>query len=153
MVDDFTETFQSNAAFANITIEEADTNDDVWQLAQLRYFFRGGEGNEWSQTGSRQHWFQSGGDFSFNSIWDGVGQLDLWIISNDVLLVLVQQVVKNFLVEQGDAFKVISRPGLKADDLINQAVWLVGEIGDVLLAWNFLLDVGRVIADLKFDSV
>lgn len=65
-----------------------------------------------------------------------------------MLLVLVQQVVENFLVEQCDAFEVIPRPGLEANDLINQAVGLVGEVGDVLLAGNFLFDVGRVIADL-----
>ena len=59
-----------------------------------------------------------------------------------MLLVLVQQVVENFLVEQCDAFKIISRPGLEADDLVNQSVRLVGEVGDVLLSRNFLLNVG-----------
>lgn len=59
-----------------------------------------------------------------------------------MLLVLVQKVIENFLVEQCDAFKIISRSGLEADDLVYQAVRLVGEVGDVLLSRNFLLNVG-----------
>ena len=53
VVDDFAETFQANASLADITIEQADADDDVGQLAQLRYFLGSGEGNERPQTSSR----------------------------------------------------------------------------------------------------
>mgnify|MGYP007047531751 CR=1 FL=1 len=65
-----------------------------------------------------------------------------------MLLVLVQQVIEDLLVKQGDALKIISRPWLKRDNLVNETVGLVAQVCDVLLSQNFLLDISRVIADL-----
>ena len=39
------------------------------------------------------------------------------------------------------------------DDLINQAVRLVRQIGDVLLSLHLLFDVGGVVADLKLNGI
>jgi hypothetical protein len=65
-----------------------------------------------------------------------------------VLLVLVQQVVEDLLVKRSDAFEVVARSGLETDDLVNEAVGLVGQVGDVLLPLNFLLHIGGVVTDL-----
>lgn len=70
-----------------------------------------------------------------------------------MLLVLVEQVVEDFLVQESDAFEVVAGPGLEGDDLVDQAVGLVRQVGDVLLASHFLLHVGRVVADLQHDRV
>ena len=65
-----------------------------------------------------------------------------------MLLVLVQQVVEDLLVKRSDAFEVVARSGLETDDLVNEAVGLVGQVGDVLLPLNFLLHIGGVVTYL-----
>jgi hypothetical protein len=70
-----------------------------------------------------------------------------------VLLVLVKKVVKNFLIQQGNTFKIVSGPGLEADNLIDETVGLMAQVCDVLLSLNFLLHICRIVTDLKFDSV
>ena len=39
-----------------------------------------------------------------------------------MLLVLVQEVVEDLSVQQCDALKIVARPGLKTDDLIDESV-------------------------------
>ena len=70
-----------------------------------------------------------------------------------MLLVFVKQVVEDLLVEKCDSLKVIARPRLKAHNLIDQPIWLVGQIGDILLSLDLLLDVGGIITDLQFDRI
>ncbi len=52
-------------------------------------------------------------------------QLDIWVFADNVLLVLVQQVVEDFLVEKGDTFEIVTWARLEADNLVNQAIRLV----------------------------
>ena len=70
-----------------------------------------------------------------------------------MLLVLIQQIVEDLLVEKSDALEVVAASGLEADDLIDESVGLVAEIGDVLLSLDFLLDVCRIVTDLQFNCV
>ena len=70
-----------------------------------------------------------------------------------MLLVLVQQVVEDLPVQESDAFEVVARAWLKAYDLIDEAVRLVRQVGDVLLSLHLLLDVSGIVADLKLDRV
>jgi hypothetical protein len=50
-----------------------------------------------------------------------------------VLLVLIEQIVEDLFIEQGNALEVVARARLKAHDLVNQPVRLMGEVRDVLL--------------------
>ena len=70
-----------------------------------------------------------------------------------MLLVLVKQVVEDLLVEKSDTLKVVARSWLEAHDLIDESVGLVTKVGDVLLTLHFLLDVCRIVTDLKFDGI
>lgn len=79
--------------------------------------------------------------------------MDVRVVTDDLLLVFIEEIVEYFLVQQGDAFEVVARAWLKADNLVDQAVRLVRQVCDVLLPLHFLLDVGRIVADLKLDGV
>lgn len=153
MIDDLIEAFQADTSLADVSVEQADANHDVWQLAQLSHLLGGRQSYERSQTGSRQHRFESCCDFALDGVGDGSGELDVRILSDDVLLVFVQQVVEDFLVKKGDALEIVTRARFKTDDLINQSVWLVRQVRDVLLTSNFLLHVSWIIADLKLNRV
>ena len=153
MVDNLIEAFKTDATLANISVEEADADNDVRKLSELGDFLRGRQGHEWAETGSGQHWLESGGDFSLDSVRDRSGQLDVGVFSDDVLLVLVEQVVEDLLVKQGDALEIVSWAGFKAHNLIDQAIGLMGEVGDVLLTLDLLLDISWIVADLELDSV
>jgi len=49
--------------------------------------------------------------------------------------------MENLLVKNADTFKIIAASWFKTNDLINQAVRLVGQIGNILLSLNFLFDI------------
>ena len=153
MVDDLTKTFEANTTLTNITIEKSDTNDDIGKLTELGNFLRSGQSNEGAKTSSRQDRFESSSDFSLDRVTDRGSQLDVRVLADDVLLVLVKKIVEDLLVEQGDALEVIARAGLETDNLINQAVRLVRQVGDVLLSLHFLFNVSGVVADLQLDRV
>jgi hypothetical protein len=70
-----------------------------------------------------------------------------------VLLVLVKQIVEDLFVKEGDSLEVVTRSWLETDDLVDETVGLVAEVCDVLLTLNLLLNVGRIVTDLKFDSI
>ena len=70
-----------------------------------------------------------------------------------MLLVFVQQIVKDFLVEERNAFEIVTRSRLETHDLIDQAVRFMRQISDVLLPSYFLLHVCGVVSDLKLDCV
>ena len=142
MVDDLTETLEADTTLTDVTIEKPNADDDVRQLTKLGNLLRSGQSDKGTQTGSGQDRFESGSDLSFDCVADRGGQLDVRILSNNVLLVLIQQVVKDLLVEQSDALEVIAGTWFETDDLVDQAVRLVRQICDVLLSLNFLLDVG-----------
>ena len=84
---------------------------------------------------------------------NGSIQLDRGVVADDVLLVLVEQIVENLFVKEGDSFEVVTRSWLETDDLVDEAVGLVAEIRDVLLTLYLLLNVGRIVTDLQFDSI
>jgi hypothetical protein len=65
-----------------------------------------------------------------------------------MLLILVKQIFKNFGIKEGNTFKIVARSRFEANDLVYESVGLMGQIGDVLLARNFLLDVSRVVTNL-----
>ena len=65
-----------------------------------------------------------------------------------MLLILVKQIFKNFGVKEGNTFKIVARSRFEANDFVYESVGLMGQIGDVLLARNFLLDVSRVVTNL-----
>ena len=68
MVDNLVEALEADTTLADVTIEEANTDDDVRKLAQLGHLFWGREGDEWTQTSSRENRFESSSDLAFNSI-------------------------------------------------------------------------------------
>lgn len=70
-----------------------------------------------------------------------------------MLLVFIKQVVEDLLVKEGDAFEIVTRARLKTDNLIDESVRLVGQVGDVLLPLNLLLNVGGIVPNLQLDSV
>ena len=55
MVDNLIEAFKTDATLANISVEEADADNDVRKLSELGDFLRGRQGHEWAETGSGQH--------------------------------------------------------------------------------------------------
>lgn len=119
MIDDLIEAFQADTSLADVSVEQADANHDVRQLAQLSHLLGGCQSYERSQTGSGQHRFESRCDFALDGVGDGSGELDVRILADDVLLVFVQQVVEDFLVKKGDALEIVTRARFKTDDLIN----------------------------------
>ena len=70
-----------------------------------------------------------------------------------MLFVLVQQVIEDLPVEEGDTFEVIARAWLKAYYFINESIGLVRQVSDVLLSLHLLLHICRIIANLKLNSV
>ena len=70
-----------------------------------------------------------------------------------MLFILVQQVIEDLPVEESDTFEVIARAWLKAYYFIYESVRLMRQICDVLLSLHLLLHIGRVIANLKLNSV
>ena len=48
MVDNLVEALEADTALADVTIEEANANDDVRELAQLGHLLGGRKGNEWT---------------------------------------------------------------------------------------------------------
>ena len=58
-----------------------------------------------------------------------------------MLFVLIKEVIEDLLVEQSDALEVVPAARLETHDLIDQAVRLVRQRGDVLLALDLLPDV------------
>ena len=148
MVDDIDEGLKTNATLSNVSVEQSDANDDVRQLTELSHLLRGGQTDKWSETGSWEHRLEGGGHLSFNGVGDGGSQLDGAVVADDVLLVLVEQVVEDLLVEDGDALEVIAASRLERDDLVDESVGLVGQVGDVLLSLDFLLNIGRIVTDL-----
>lgn len=52
MVDNLVEALQADTSFANVSVEEADSNDDVGQFAQLGDLLGGCEGHKGTQTSS-----------------------------------------------------------------------------------------------------
>lgn len=70
-----------------------------------------------------------------------------------MLFVLVQQVVEDLLIQNGDTFEIVSAARFETDDFIDQTVGFMGQIGNVLLALNFLFYVSGIVADLELDGV
>ena len=48
MVDNLVEALEADTTLADITIEEANTNDDVRKLTKLSHLLGGRKGNEWT---------------------------------------------------------------------------------------------------------
>jgi len=153
MIDNVQEWFKANTTFSNISIEQSNTNNDVWQFAQLGNLLRCSKRNKRSETSSWQNWLECCSDLSFNSIWNGSIEGDWRVVTNNVLLVLVEQVVENLFVKKGDALKIISRPWLEWDDFINESIWFMTQICDVLLSLNFLFYICRIVTDLQFYRI
>jgi len=153
MVDNLVETFETNTTLTNISVKQTDANDDIGQFAQLGDFLGSGQTDEGSEAGTREHRLEGSSDFSLDGVRNSIGQLDLRVVADDVLLVFVKQIVEDFLVEESDAFEIVTRARFKRHDLVDQAIGLVGEVGDVLLSSHFLFDVGGIVADLQHDSV
>ena len=108
MVDDLVEALKADTTLADVTIEEANTNDDVRKLAQLSNFLGGRKSNEWTQTSSGKDGLESSGDFAFNSVRHGSSQLDVRVLADNVLLILVQQVIEDLPIEESDTFEVVT---------------------------------------------
>ena len=70
-----------------------------------------------------------------------------------MLLIFVEQIVEDLLVEQSDSIKVVSWSGFKTNNLIDQAIWLMRQICNVLLPLHFLFDIGWIVANLQLDGV
>ena len=127
MINNLRETFQADTSLADISVEKSNTNNDVGQLAQLSDLLGCSERHEGSQTGSGKHTLQGSSDLSLDGVSNGSCQLDRGIVSDDMLLVLVQQVIEDLLVEESNAFEVVSTARLEAHNLIDQTVRLVRE--------------------------
>ena len=153
MIDDVEERLEANATLSDVAIEQTNADDNIGQLAELGDLLRRREADEWAKTGTRQDGLKGGGDLTLNSVRNGGRQLNRAVVANDVLLILVEQVVEDLLVQDSDALEVVAGTRLKADDLIDESVALMTEVGDVLLALHLLLDVGRIVTDLKFNRV
>ena len=153
MIDDVEERLKTDAALANVAVEQTDADDDVGQLAKLSDLLRSGQTDEGPEASTRQHRLEGGCDFALNRVRDGRSELDRRVVADDVLLVLVEQVVEDLLVQDSDAFEVIARARLEADDLIDQPVTLVAQVCDVLLPLHFLLDISRIVADLQLNGI
>jgi len=74
----------------------------------LGNFLRNSERDERTETGSGEDGLKGSGNFTLDGVLDRGSQLDLGVVSNDVLFILVQQVVEDLLVEDGDSFEVVS---------------------------------------------
>lgn len=70
-----------------------------------------------------------------------------------MLLVLVEEIVEDLLVQEGDSFEIVATARFETHDLIDQPVRLVGQVRDVLLPLHLLLHIGRVVTNLQLDSV
>lgn len=44
------------------------------------------------------------------------------VVADYLLLVLVKQIVENFLIQKSDALKVVAGAGFETDDLIDEAI-------------------------------
>ena len=108
MVDDLVETFQTDTALSDVSIEQPDSDHNVRELAKLSNLLWCGQRNEWSQTGPGQDGFKSSGNLTLNRVRDGCRQLNVGVLSNDVLLVFVEKVVEDLLVEQRNAFEIVA---------------------------------------------
>ena len=108
MVDNLVEALEADTTLADITIEEANTDDDVRKLTKLGNLLGGSKGDEWTQTGSGKNRLESSSDLTFNSVRHGSGQLDVRVLANNMLLILVQQVIEDLPVEKSNALKVVA---------------------------------------------
>ena len=70
-----------------------------------------------------------------------------------MLLIFVEQIVEDLFVEQSDSIEIVSWSGFKTDNLIDQAIWLMGQICNVLLPLHFLFDISWIVANLQLDGV
>ena len=153
MLDYLRKTFKSNSSLSNISVKKSNTYHNIRKLTKLSNLLRSCKRNERSQTSSRQNTLKRSCNFSFNRTSDRRCQLYRAEISNNVLLILIHQVVKNPLVKLSNSFKVISTSRLKRYNLIDQLIALMWEICDVLLPLILLLYISRVISDLQLDRV
>lgn len=153
MVDDVEEGLEADTTLSDISVEQTDTDDDVRELAELSDLLRGGQGDEWSETGSWEDGFEGGGNFTLDCVRNRGVQLDRGIVADDVLLVLIEQVVENLFIKKGNTLEVVTRSWLEADDLVDESVRLMAEVCDVLLTLDLLFHIGRIVTDLKLDGV
>ena len=65
-----------------------------------------------------------------------------------MLLVFVEKVIEDFLVEESNTFKVVSRSWFKTDDFIYKTVGFMRKVSNVLLSLNFLSHIGGIITYL-----
>ena len=70
-----------------------------------------------------------------------------------MLFVLVKQIVEDLLVEQSNTLKVVARPWLETNDLVNKSIRLMTQVSNVLLPLNFLFHICRIVTDLQFYCV
>lgn len=153
MINNFVKTFETYTSFTYISIKKSDSDDNIRKFAKLSDFFRSSQGHKRPETCTWKNTFECSSNFTFNSIIDCISELNLRVVANNVLFVLVKKVVENFLVKKRDAFKVVTRTRLKTDNFINESVWVMGKIGDILLSGHFLSHISRVISNLEFDGV
>ena len=153
MVDNINERLKTNTTLSNISIEESDTNNNIGELTKLSNLLWSCQGDKWSKSGSWKHRLKSCGNLSFNGVRDGGIKLDWRIVTNDVLFILVEEVVKDLLIEKCDTLEVVTRSWFETDDLVDQSVGLVAQVSDVLLPLDFLFDICRIVTDLQFDCV
>jgi hypothetical protein len=122
VINNFREGLEADTALADIAVEQTDADNDVGELAQLSYFLRGCQGDKGTKACSRQDTLEGSGYLTLDGIRNGRGQLNGGIVAQDVLLVLIQQVIKDLLVQQSDPLEIVPAAGLETHDLINETV-------------------------------
>lgn len=153
MVDDVKERFKTNTTLSDISVEKTDSDNDVRQLTKLSNLFWSCQRHKWSKTSSWKYRFQSSRNFSFNCAGNWWSQFNSTVVTNNMLLVLIQKIVENLLVQKSDSFKIITGSWLKRNDFINKSIGLMTQIGNILLSLNFLFDISWIISNLQLDCV
>ena len=153
MIDDVEERFKTNTTLSDISVEETDTNNDVRELTKLGNLFWSSQRHEWSKTGSWKYRFKSSRNFSFNCAGNWWSQFNGTVVTNNVLLVLIQKIVEDLLVQKSDSFKIVTWSWLEGNDFINKSVRLMTQVSNILLSLNFLLHVSWIVSNLQLDCV
>jgi hypothetical protein len=108
MIDDVKERFKTNTTLSDISVEKTDTDNNVRKLTKLSNFFWSCQRYKWSKTGSWKHRFKSSSNFSFNCVGNGWSQFDSTVVTNNVLLVLIQKIIEDLLVQESYSFKIVT---------------------------------------------
>jgi hypothetical protein len=90
VVDDLAEGLKADSTFTDVSVEQTNSNNNVRKLTKLCNLLRNGERDERTETSSGEYRLESSCNFTLNGVLDRWCQLDLGVVSNDVLLILVQ---------------------------------------------------------------